>query len=52
MLFSTHCASILLVASQVIAVPSWGFKDGSIAVTVKGAGVGGGTKERYALPAS
>ena len=49
MLFSISCVGILLAASQAVSAASWGFKDGSIAVTVKGAGVGGGTKETYAL---
>ena len=38
--------SLLLVASAVNAASSWSFEDATLTVQGKGAGVGGGVKEK------
>ena len=46
MRISISSAGALLVAFQAVSAATWGFKDGSISVSPKGAGVGAVTKER------
>lgn len=41
-------AYLALVLNPVYAASSWGFDEASISVQGKGAGVGGGIKEKYA----
>lgn len=47
MRISISRASSLLVAFQAVSAATWGFKDGSISVSPKGAGVGAVVKEKY-----
>ena len=46
-LLSTLCY-ILLFSQFVSAASAWGFSDATVSITVKGGGVGGGLKEKYA----
>ncbi len=50
-LAAPYVALILLLGTvgSVVAVPSWGFDDATISVQPKGAGIGGGFKEKYGL---
>jgi len=43
--------SLLLLGrvSPALSAPSWGFEDATISVQSKGAGIGGGFKERYSF---
>lgn len=40
-------APVLLVAAGVVDAASWGFDEAIISVSGKGAGVGGGFKDKY-----
>ena len=44
-------AALLLVCAPALsaAASSWGFTDATVNVQAKGAGVGGGVKEKYVL---
>ena len=43
---------LLSSAFVVSAASSWGFEDATLTIQSKGAGVGGGLKEKYAKPVS
>ena len=47
MKFLSTGALLVLGAVQALAATQWGFTDGSITVSEKGAGVGSGTKAQY-----
>lgn len=40
---------LLLCAGTVCVAATWGFEDATVSVNKKGAGVGGGFKEKYGL---
>ena len=49
MRLSSQLLSLLLVlcASNICVAATWGFEDATVSVNKKGAGVGGGFKEKY-----
>lgn len=49
MRFSFVSSLLLAGASAVSAASSWSFDDATLTVQAKGAGVGGGVKEKYSL---
>lgn len=50
--FSSAVVSFLSLSSAVSAAASWTFEDATLTVSGKGAGVGGGVKEKYVLEVS
>ena len=41
---------VLVCAASLSAAATWGFEDATVSVNKKGAGVGGGFKEKYGFP--
>ena len=50
--FSSVLPSVLLLGNvgTALGAASWGFEDATISVQSKGAGIGGGFKEKYRPP--
>lgn len=47
-----RCATLALIAAvaKTAVGANWAFKDATISITTKGAGVGAGTKHEYVSP--
>lgn len=43
-------AIVLSLSAGLAAAADWGFQDGTISISSKGAGVAGGFKEKYVIP--
>ena len=49
-LFSHSLVALVTAASTTFAVSAWSFEDATLTIQEKGAGVGGGVKEKYGIP--
>jgi hypothetical protein len=41
-------SSLVLSGAAIVSAASWSFEDATVSITSKGAGVGGGSKEKWA----